>query len=34
MGDRYDPGYGPGWRHGFSAWEPPLPVPAGVGVPV
>ena len=25
MGDRYDPAYGPGWSHGFSAWAPPVP---------
>ena len=23
MGRRYDPGYGPGWRHGFDEWVPP-----------
>ncbi|TXR58014.1 Gfo/Idh/MocA family protein [Quadrisphaera setariae] len=28
MGDRYDPAYGSGWSHGFSGWEPPLPVTA------
>jgi hypothetical protein len=23
MGDRYDPAYGPGWRHGYREWTPP-----------
>jgi len=28
MGDRYDPAYGPGWRRGFSTWQPKPPVKA------
>jgi predicted dehydrogenase len=24
MGSRYEPGYGPGYTHGFSQWEPPV----------
>jgi len=24
MGDRYDPSYGTGWSHGYSAWTPPV----------
>jgi hypothetical protein len=24
MGDRYDPGYGAGYTHGFREWTPPL----------
>lgn len=25
MGDRHQPGYGPGYTHGFAQWEPPVP---------
>ena len=26
MGARYPVGYGPGYTHGFSGWQPPVPV--------